>query len=146
DVLTIRQADSHTVADQIGTSFLRDQGGTPRALDSIFQADTRFAADSPVATGFAGDVGTGPGDTLQEGILDIDDLLDPVVNPAIGRLVQAGALVGARPFVQGAESLVDEETEGEPGDVVGALVEAVAEARATLEAVEAALTQLQAGQ
>ncbi|MFF2266933.1 trypsin-like serine peptidase [Cellulosimicrobium cellulans] len=146
DVLTIRQADSHTVADQIGTSFLRDQGGTPRALDSIFQADTRFAADNPVATGFAGDACTGPGDTFQEGIFDPGDLFDPVVNPAIGRLVQAGALAGARPFVQGAESLVDEEDAGEPVDVVGALVEAVAEARATLEAVEAALTQLQAGQ
>ncbi len=131
DVLTIRQADSHTVADQIATSFLRDQGGTPRALDSVFQGDTRFAADNPVGTGIAGDVGTGPGDTLQEGVFDPGDLFDPVVNPAIGRLVQAGALAGARPFVQGAESLVDEEGPGEAVDVVGALVEAVADARAT---------------
>ncbi|MGN0113418.1 MAG: trypsin-like serine peptidase [Cellulosimicrobium funkei] len=146
DVLTIRQADSHTVADQIGTSFLRDQGGTPRALDSVFQGDTRFAADNPVGTGIAGDVGSGPGDTLQEGIVDPGDLFDPVVNPAIGRLVQAGALAGARPFVQGAESLVDEDGPGEAVDVVGALVEAVAEARATLEAVEATLAALQAGQ
>lgn len=145
DVLTIRQADSHTVADQVGTSFFRDQPGTPRALDSIFQADTRFAADDPVATGFLGDAGgTGPADTRVEGVLDPGDLFDPVVNPAVARLAQAGALVGARPFVQGAESLVDE-GEAAEGDVVGALVEAVAEARATLEAVEATLARLRAG-
>jgi len=145
DVLTLRQADSHTVADQVATSFLRDQGGTPRALDSVLPAGTRFAADNPVATGFAGDVGTGPGDTLQEGILDPGDLFDPVVNPAIGRLARARALASARPFVQGAESLVSEEP-GEPVDVVGALVEALTEARATLEAVEATLVQLRARQ